>query len=308
MAKQGRQIADLCDQRDRAWDIFPYPCIGQCRFLDLSISLSPLYPTILHRLKESNSTFLDIGCCFAQDIRKLVSDGAPSKNILGADLRLEFIDLGTYVPGLFVPTSISYQILSGKTLSGSKILILLPRSVSLTQGSCLSMITADSDIWVGYDLFRERDTLESKFLIGDVSDEATGSPFRELDGKIDIIYAASFFHLFNWEDQLGTMERVVRLLKPVQGSLILGRQRGNVHSGEYEHRTNEKGTMFRHNEESWKEMWKQVGKATGSSWDVNVWLEKDDDFGRYPKNNEANAMDNRLDSGDRRLRFEVTRL
>lgn len=163
---------------------------------------------------------------------------------------------------------------------------------------------------LGYDLFGDRDTLKSKFLIGDIFDETTGSAFRELDGKVDIIYAASFFHLFNWEDQFDMTQRVVRLLKPVEGSLILGRQRGNVISGEYEHRTNEKGTMFRHNCKSWKEMWKQVGKATGTSWDVKVWLEKDEDFGRYRKNeeNEGNSSDNKLDAGDRRLRFEVTRI
>lgn len=163
---------------------------------------------------------------------------------------------------------------------------------------------------LGYDLFGDRDTLKSKFLIGDIFDETTGSAFRELDGKVDIIYAASFFHLFNWEDQFDMTQRVVRLLKPVEGSLILGRQRGNVISGEYQHRTNEKGTMFRHNCKSWKEMWKQVGKATGTSWDVKVWLEKDEDFGRYRKNeeNEGNSSDNKLDAGDRRLRFEVTRI
>ena len=138
-------------------------------------------------------------------------------------------------------------------------------------------------------------------------DETAGSAFRELDGKIDIIYAASFFHLFNWEDQVGMAERVVRFSKPVEGSLVFGRQRGNINSGEYEHRTNEKGTMFRHNEKSWKELWERVGRATGSSWDVKVWLEQDEDFGPYRKA-EGNGLDNKLNSGDRRLRFEVTRI
>ena len=202
-------------------------------------------------MKESDHTLLDIGCCFAQDIRKLVSDGAPSENILGAELRPEFVDLG-------------------------------------------------------YVLFRDRDTLKSKFLIGDVFDETAESAFGKLDGKVDIIYAASFFHLFNWEDQVGMAERVVRFLNPIQGSLVFGRQRGNINSGEYEHRTNEKGTMFRHNERSWKEMWKQVGEATGSSWDIRVWLDKDEDFGKNRKD-EGTGLDNKLDSGDRRLRFEVTR-
>ena len=35
-----------------------------------------------------------MGCCFAQDIRKLVYDGAPSENICGTDLEGGFIDLG----------------------------------------------------------------------------------------------------------------------------------------------------------------------------------------------------------------------
>lgn len=35
-----------------------------------------------------------MGCCFAQDLRKLAADGVPSENLYGADLRLEFLDLG----------------------------------------------------------------------------------------------------------------------------------------------------------------------------------------------------------------------
>src|ERR1700761_8860185 len=34
-------------QRDEAWQIWPYPCIGGFRFLDLAIALSPEYPQIL---------------------------------------------------------------------------------------------------------------------------------------------------------------------------------------------------------------------------------------------------------------------
>lgn len=33
--------------RDEAWKVWLYPCIGQFRFLDLSISQSPHYPAIL---------------------------------------------------------------------------------------------------------------------------------------------------------------------------------------------------------------------------------------------------------------------
>ena len=173
-------------QRDRAWRIFHHPCIGRFHFLELSISLSPLYPTILKRMIESKHPLLDMGCCFAQDVRKLVSDGAPSGNIYGAELRQEFIDLG-------------------------------------------------------YDLFRDRDTLKSKFLIGDVFDDSDESEFKQIDGGIDIIYAASIFHLFNWDDQVRVAEQVVGLLRPVEGSIVFGKRRWNVNPAEYEHRTNQGG-------------------------------------------------------------------
>ena len=81
-------------QREKAWDVYPYPCIGQFLFLNLTINLSPYYKTLVSRLRDEDQTFLDLGCCFAQDVRKLVSDGARSENIYGADLYGEFMDLG----------------------------------------------------------------------------------------------------------------------------------------------------------------------------------------------------------------------
>jgi hypothetical protein len=55
-------------QRDEAWEVWPYRCIGQFRFLDLSISHYPHYPAILERLKKGDQNFLDLGCCFGQDL------------------------------------------------------------------------------------------------------------------------------------------------------------------------------------------------------------------------------------------------
>lgn len=80
-------------QRERAWEVFPYPCIGSFRFLDFGLSTSTLYPAIVARL-QAGATLLDLGCCFGQDLRKLVHDGVPSENLFGADLLSEFIDLG----------------------------------------------------------------------------------------------------------------------------------------------------------------------------------------------------------------------
>ena len=89
---------------------------------------------------------------------------------------------------------------------------------------------------------------------------------------MDVVYAASVFHLFDWERQLKVAERVVGLLKKRKGSVLVGRQRGNITSMEYEHRSYQGGTMFKHNEESWKEMWRVVGEKTVSGISCSVFV------------------------------------
>ncbi|KAH7119947.1 hypothetical protein B0J11DRAFT_72676 [Dendryphion nanum] len=86
-------VAHVVRVRDEAWKIFPYPCIGQFRFLDLSLSQRADYGDILQRIKNGER-FLDMACCFGQEIRQLVADGAPAENLYGCDLRGEFLDLG----------------------------------------------------------------------------------------------------------------------------------------------------------------------------------------------------------------------
>lgn len=47
----------------------------------------------MQRLKDGQK-FLDLGCCFGQDVRSLVYDGAPPEQIWGTDLQSGFIELG----------------------------------------------------------------------------------------------------------------------------------------------------------------------------------------------------------------------
>ena len=131
-------------------------------------------------------------------------------------------------------------------------------------------------IELGYELFRDRENLEGSgvtFLTGDIFDDGSEA-LKVLEGQCDVIYTGSFFHLFGYEHQALVAERVIRLLRPVKGSIVLGRQRGNVEAGAYPHKTNVKtGTMYRHNAESWKKMWQEVGRKTGTEWNVRARLE-----------------------------------
>lgn len=82
----------LAGQQRRAYAICPYPCIGLLRFLVCSLSEHPVYPDILARLAQ-DAKLVDLGCCFAQDIRKLAYDGAPTRNCTAIDLEPRFFSI-----------------------------------------------------------------------------------------------------------------------------------------------------------------------------------------------------------------------
>lgn len=81
-------------QRDKAWAVFPYPCIGRWRFLNIYLASTPYYPEILQTLRGESGVFIDVGCCFGQVLRQLVVDGVPPFKLVGVDLRPEFFELG----------------------------------------------------------------------------------------------------------------------------------------------------------------------------------------------------------------------
>ena len=197
--------------RNEAWEIFPYPCIGQFRFLDLSLKHRKEYPEILDRLAKGQR-ILDMACCFGQEIRQLVADGAPSENIYGCDLRKEYVELG-------------------------------------------------------YKLFCDRGRLQSRFVTADIFEEP--SPLTDLKGTFDMIYAGSFFHLFDYEDQVKVSKAVAELLRPVEGSFIVGRQIGALKAAAHDHKTNPTGKMFRHDPQSLQDMWTGIGDDLGVSFSVN---------------------------------------
>lgn len=121
---------------------------------------------------------------------------------------------------------------------------------------------------MGYDLFRDRDPSKSKatFIAGDMLKD-DDVELDQLTGKIDVIYAQYFFHLFEREDQLKAAKRMVRFLNPRNPNvLIFGRNGGPKVDGW------EKYVL---DAQAWREMWHEVGEATGMS----LWAEMDMESG-----------------------------
>lgn len=160
---------------------------------------------------------------------------------------------------------------------------------------------------LGYDLFQDRSKLKSTFFAADAF--KPNEALTSLEGQLSIIYTGSFFHLFDFDGQFEIAKLVVRLLKPEPGSMLLGRQVGNVHPGEYT-RPGYRGEhkRFRHDDRTWREMWERVGQETGSRWEVEARMDTWG-FGRGKfGSGERKLQEERREEGTRRLIFVVRRV
>jgi hypothetical protein len=95
----------------------------------------------------------------------------------------------------------------------------------------------------GYELFRDRETLKAKFTTADVLDESPKASLSKLHNSIDMMHAASFLYLWGWDMQVRLCERIAGLLRDKPGSVVCGRQVGNVKAGEYPNATEKGGLM-----------------------------------------------------------------
>ncbi|KAJ5093945.1 hypothetical protein N7456_009806 [Penicillium angulare] len=77
----------------KGWNVLRYPCFQQFLFLHLDLSRSPIYQKVIKQT-QSGGLLLDIGCGLGQDLRRLVQDGVPGKNLIGLEIQHAYIDLG----------------------------------------------------------------------------------------------------------------------------------------------------------------------------------------------------------------------
>lgn len=207
--------------QQEAWKVHQYGCIRGFVFTRFKISRLPAYKQLLKLGKErEGAIFLDVGCCFGNEIRKAVSDGFPGENTIGTDLHADFFELGNKLfksdfPGHFIP---------GDALD-SNFLKTVPPFYSAPE-------TPRPDL-------RSLKTL------------------TPLLGHVSAINASSFFHLFDEPQQLEVGHALAGLLSPEPGSLIFGEHAGRPVKG---YRTDglprDDGSYeFCHSPETWKEMW-----------------------------------------------------
>ncbi len=82
-----------------------------------------------------------------------------------------------------------------------------------------------------------------------------------------MVHAASFFHLFGWDDQVRVGERIVRFFKPgAKAPLVLGRQVGSPNPPSLEEYRASGETRYHHSPESLQLLWDEIGARTATKW------------------------------------------
>lgn len=121
---------------------------------------------------------------------------------------------------------------------------------------------------LGYELFLDKDKLKSRFITADIFN-GDSTLAKEFTGKLDIIHATKFFHLWEWEKQIDAAKRVVKLLTDRPGSMIFGTQTGSRPARNLIWSQVNK-MIFMQSASTWKQLWSKVSQDTGIQFEVEV--------------------------------------
>jgi SAM-dependent methyltransferase len=81
--------------RNKTYARIPYPCLGRFRFLEAgSRSVATYQRAVDHIKADPSRKILDMGCGFAQDVRAWIQDGVKGEQVVGADLKMDFVQDG----------------------------------------------------------------------------------------------------------------------------------------------------------------------------------------------------------------------
>ncbi|KAI0087629.1 hypothetical protein BDY19DRAFT_954634 [Irpex rosettiformis] len=248
-----------------AFSICKYPCIRVFEFMTLKMTRVSAYDEVLKLGRDrKGAIFVDLGCCFGNDSRKLVLDGYPIQNIVAADLRKVLWDLGHK---LFRSTPQSFP-------------------VPFIEG----------DIFDPTFLTIEPPIPTSSVHINSPLDLRTLTSLNPLRGQVSALFAGSFFHLFSFDQQYEIARALAGLLSPQPGSVLFGLHGAIAGRGFWQ----PEGVQYKmacHSPESWKEMWYEIfGSGEGGDGGIEVRASLVEEvggptfFGTYPENTKPRAL------------------
>ncbi|KAJ5618751.1 porphobilinogen deaminase protein [Penicillium lagena] len=127
---------------------------------------------------------------------------------------------------------------------------------------------------LGFELFNDREKFgPDSFVAADLLDPSDEG-LKKLEGKVTLVSAGNFFHLFDWDQQVLAARRIIKFLKPdVRDAVILGGQIGSSKPGNFTTWTG--ATRFLHDPKTFQLLWDEAGRTTGIKWKVSsAWISK----------------------------------
>ncbi|KAF8488519.1 hypothetical protein JB92DRAFT_3090780 [Gautieria morchelliformis] len=219
----------ILEVQAEAYAVYPYPCIWRLTFTHFKISRYTAYDAVLRLGRErQGALLLDLGCCFGNDARKVVSDGFPRENVIASDLHPEFWALGHR---LF------------KTSPETFPMCFLPGDIFDPSFLSPDAYPAPS----------------SSSPPGPPHPLAKLTSLTQIQHHLSVIHTGAFFHLFSETKQSELAHLLATLLSPLPGSIILGSHQGQPDT-EYKAdgglRVAVNGTrIFAHSPTSWNNLW-----------------------------------------------------
>lgn len=153
-------------------------------------------------------------------------------------------------------------------------------------------------LWkLGYELFRDADKMKARLIVGDFRTMSEDGELKGIQGTTDVIIAAQFVHLFDWDGQVAVFKKIVGLSKV--GTMVVGHQQGLKKAV---HGMRPWGAVFHHNEKSFQEIWQIIARETGTEWRVDVKVVELSELGMNEEDTEWMPED------QMGIRFVVTRV
>ncbi len=116
----------------------------------------------------------------------------------------------------------------------------------------------------------DRGNVKSTFIVGDVYNPEMD--WSSLKGRMNIINASEFFHLFPWPKQIKASCLLVEFGRSKADTVIIGRQVGSLTPGEFPSLI-EGTTGYRHDIRTLQKLWDKVGAITDTQWEVDGTLD-----------------------------------
>lgn len=126
---------------------------------------------------------------------------------------------------------------------------------------------------LGFELFRDGDRFSKGHFIATDLLSQDDTSLQGFKGKMTLIHASNFFHLFDWQQQIQMGINLAKLIQTdAKDAVIFGSQIGRLNAGPMVSPRTGTG-RYLHDLSSLGTLWDELGQKSGTSWEVNSeWL------------------------------------